>query len=435
MQTTPLPLPPVFLQVQATDDLTFDLAQARVNFWETETAKQWFHDCGYTLYVRPQPVSEGYFESYTLPATSCLATSFEEDLYPFAYHSEHRADYVPIGDWADDDVQLHASDVTGRILYGQDVSGRHVTFKLARTDSDEIRISRLWKEQTLEVMRANCILPVLDILPVDDTFSFIVMPRWGDHNGTGSCRTYHDASRVIHSFLKALVFLHRHRVIHRDIRFANSLVNQFGHDRSQCVTRHRLRRKNFDRLEHAIMDFNYSILAPPTSDVRSYRLPYQMSFVGTFPQPDDVHQGEFEYNPFAFDVATMGIHLCHAFQHLSQKIRILAPLLDRMTTRNLAKRCTAEEALAFFEELTSAHPVTREKILFEHYERSRQVYYDYDKWDGLPADFVAKWSEYREPPVPRWVLILRWVRERDRYRLMPRVRWLFFQLRRLTFGV
>ncbi|KAG5727405.1 hypothetical protein E4T56_gene11967 [Termitomyces sp. T112] len=80
-------------------------------------------------------------------------------------------------------------------------------------------------------------------------------------------------------------------------------------------------------------------------------MPSYVSF-NTLPDqvPADTSQGEFDFNPFAFDVGMLGVLFCHEFQYLTWTAPMLAPLLDRMTTRYIERRFKASEALQFFEE-------------------------------------------------------------------------------------
>jgi hypothetical protein len=48
--------------------------------------------------------------------------------------------------------------------------------KLVLHGTDELRIYEFLQKQPLSVMQGNCILPVLDILPIEG-HSFVVMPR------------------------------------------------------------------------------------------------------------------------------------------------------------------------------------------------------------------------------------------------------------------
>jgi hypothetical protein len=53
----------------------------------------------------------------------------------------------------------------------------HVAIKLIVTDSEEHRILKFLQSQGMEVLRENCLIPILEILP-NGPFSFVVMPRW-----------------------------------------------------------------------------------------------------------------------------------------------------------------------------------------------------------------------------------------------------------------
>ncbi|PBK65557.1 hypothetical protein ARMSODRAFT_851426, partial [Armillaria solidipes] len=78
---------------------------------------------------------------------------------------------------------------------------------------------------------------------------------------------------------------------------------------------------------------------------------------------------------------------------------MLAPLLDKMVTRTISNRFTASEALQFFEDLLPDTLVPSD-ALTEHYEQC-------DRWKDLLAEFIQRWSAYREPPVPRTTMWLR----------------------------
>ncbi|KAG6867074.1 hypothetical protein C0993_007052 [Termitomyces sp. T159_Od127] len=125
------------------------------------------------------------------------------------------------------------------------------------------------------------------------------------------------------------------------------------------------------------------------------------------PCEGDTMQGEFDFNPFAFDVGMLGVMFCREFQHLTHTVPMLAPLFDRMTTRDIIRRFKASEALQFFEE--QVVPLTPERVLsFGAESNHRYVTYDYyDRWKHLDPDFVEKWAAYREPPVPYHIRFLR----------------------------
>ncbi|KAG6873653.1 hypothetical protein C0995_012585 [Termitomyces sp. Mi166 len=127
--------------------------------------------------------------------------------------------------------------------------------------------------------------------------------------------------------------------------------------------------------------------------------------------PGDTLQGELDFNPFAFDVGMLGVMFCQEFQasrsRITHMVPMLAPLFDRMTTRNIARRFKASEALQFFEE--QVIPLTPKHVLSLATEpRGKYGAYDYyDRWKYLDPDFVEKWAAYREPPVPLHIRYLR----------------------------
>lgn len=92
---------------------------------------------------------------------------------------------------------------------------------------------------------------------------------------------------------------------------------------------------------YALFDFDISIMFSPNSSAEQRRLPYWDSWDGgSFDGPYDTAQGELDYDPFAFDVATLGICLALEFQvcfsmsnHYWFLIRLAATYGDRSDAR------------------------------------------------------------------------------------------------------
>jgi hypothetical protein len=100
----------------------------------------------------------------------------------------------------------------------------------------------------------------------------------------------------------------------QDIKIDNVLVNHFGADSSLANNEVRSELRSDGKLIYALFDFDISIMAPPDAKKGEYRLPYHMSWWGSFNQPMDTAQGEFDYDPFAFDVGMLGSEFCQVYQ-------------------------------------------------------------------------------------------------------------------------
>lgn len=66
------------------------------------------------------------------------------------------------------------------------------------------------------------------------------------------------------------------------------------------------------RLLYAIIDFDFAVVISPERK-RCFRRPYH-ELCGTRSPIKDTHTGEFDFDPFIFDVGVMGALLCADFQ-------------------------------------------------------------------------------------------------------------------------
>ncbi|KIM35890.1 hypothetical protein M413DRAFT_449518 [Hebeloma cylindrosporum] len=388
--------------------------QERWTFWESETTLRYFIDHGYTLYKRI--MFDGWATSNSVPRLPF--EDFSEGPYPYAFYDTQmeRPTTKP----------LRADDHSGAILYAQDSQNRHVAIKLVRDGTDELRILRFLSEQNLETLKENCVIPVLDIFPADG-FWFAVMPRWGNHIDFPPRQTMRDYLQIMHSMLKAVTFLHHHNILHKDIKMENLVVDHFADTDSLGLNEVRRRLRNEGKLSYAMIDFDWSMMVAPESKGRC-RFPYHMSWWGSGFSPHDTRQGEFDYDPFAFDVGMLGVVFCVHYQQHSKRLPMLAPLLDWMTTRDIERRPSAAQALEFFEQLRSE--LTDDQLDMEDVYAGAEfeLYDEFDRWKDIPDDFATKWASYREPPVPRLTKFLRWICEpRWMWTIVPWVRWTFFQ--------
>jgi hypothetical protein len=101
---------------------------------------------------------------------------------------------------------------------------------------------------------------------------------------------------------------------------------------------------------------------------------------------------------------------------------MFAPLMDRMTTRDIIRRFTASQALEF-QSFTSE--LTQEQLHFPPpaEDRSNLTYENYDHWTGLPDTFIKEWGHFREPKLTFQVRLLRRICDYEwGYKLVQRVR-------------
>lgn len=62
-------------------------------------------------------------------------------------------------------------------------------------------------------------------------------------------------------------------------------------------------------LRYALYDYDFSVMLPPEANRKEFRLPHERSW-GTFNLSNDTAGGEYDYDPFAFDVGALGVNLC-----------------------------------------------------------------------------------------------------------------------------
>ncbi|KAF9484827.1 hypothetical protein BDN70DRAFT_849126 [Pholiota conissans] len=381
--------PPDWLRDMDRDDYFFldpdsDLEEARA-WWED--LGPWFQDRGYILYDKVYTDRELDMYAETPKLVFSGATTF-----PYAHIGGD-------GHCTDAECSLRTRASYPRLVFAQDSQSRHVCIRVIKPEpSDEYKIlsflneqSKLWTEENFP-----CIVPVLEILNNGKNY-FAVSPRWdgGMEDQLPWFNTNGEVLDLIQCMLTALCYLHSNKIFHRDIHDGNILTNHFGcanmPHRYSSLQRQELRAKG--QLVYALTDFNYSLMLPVDTDLRSCRLPIAESYPGVIEKPYGVVHGEVYFNPFAYDVACLGITLSYQFQHLCSSLPILAPLLSGMLTSNTIERFTAQEALAFFDdnrpkiwEYESLSPPQREYI---------EDWQAYDRWTNVPPHLLKIWSRYR----------------------------------------
>ncbi|KDR82382.1 hypothetical protein GALMADRAFT_57318, partial [Galerina marginata CBS 339.88] len=373
----------------------------RISFWDSPDTVQFFQEHGYTLYKRIG--KDDYLSPSTEPALPFQ--DFAEGVYPYSYYDAQCLDSDP--------TPLRASEPRAMVAFGQDSLNRHVAIKPVRDGTDEYRIMRFLSQQRLETLKDNCVVPVLNLLPVEG-FWFAVMPRWGNSPQNPHPKIVQDVLGFIHGMLKVrgIAFLHEHNISHGDIHEGNFLINHFCDVTFQRSSRTRQDLRSRKSLSYCVFDFDFAVMLSPDEDRGNFRLPCERSY-GTFARIKDTYQGELDYNPFVFDVGNVGVTFCRLYQHLTKEIPLLAPLLDKMTARDLDRRFTASEALRFFEDMTSQLSQSELEVQTPQRERGEQLSYDlYDRWSRVPADFARKWEIYKEPPLPWTTKVLCWLCER-----------------------
>ncbi|KAH6918532.1 hypothetical protein BKA70DRAFT_19754 [Coprinopsis sp. MPI-PUGE-AT-0042] len=283
----------------------------RHQFWDSHEALVWFKSRGYTLYERLNKDPDGW------PGLSRSSPRVHENTglvsspYPFSFHDGQKL--------LDVDSSRDVTEFSGGIGFAQDQSGRHVAIKIVARNTEELKILDWLKGQPLEVLKENCIIPVLDILETS-THCFAVMPRWGPGPWLPGPTLVYEVVSIIKSLLKALAFLHCNGILHRDISDTNMLLNHFSshNDCEGSLSRFILRHEK--KALYAIFDFDISIMLPEGVDRSRYRLPWHMAAHWGSYFIEDVSQGELVYDPFAWDVGVMGSLICMRYQHLATRL-------------------------------------------------------------------------------------------------------------------
>ncbi|KAH7887245.1 hypothetical protein F5I97DRAFT_1828376 [Phlebopus sp. FC_14] len=288
---------------------------------------------------------------------------------------------------------------------------RHVALKMTKHGSAEYETyRRLSQEKSLytsDPAEFGCVMPPLDFIDLGCGWWFVVMPRWG----RTVFRPWFGSIREVLHFMQSCLkpnsvpnlssgSLHPSQAFH--------YISQ-GDDFTDDYFRPSLRKAG--RLSYALIDFDWSYVLPLDSKASETRLPAHESYIWFCSVANDTAQGELDYEPFAFDVGSLGMFFCEEFQHLSKMVPMFAPFLDRMITRNVPTRFAAPEALSFFNDhvLPSVPPSTLDDHPPPKDEYEFRTPEIYDRWVGLDPDFVKTWEAYRLPPLKWWTKVLRWI--------------------------
>lgn len=373
-------------------DLFEKSASSLREWWLSTRVRQWFEDKGYFLYY--PLVVKGASSDFLVPSMDFDQVGLScDEPFPYAYTSGPRAK----GDYLFGAPNTHH----GRVFYAQDSEARHVFIRAFKIGSPQLNIYKFLNGKQNQSGFFDGIIPILEFLELDE-YCFVVMPRWG-RASSWEC-TLRSNLTFIHFLLKGLAFLHENNIVHRNLDIDKIAANHIINPKLPAMNEARRDLQHAGKLVPALIDFDLAIQFSPDSSPSSRLLPRRMA--QRISVQRDLSQGEYRYDPFAYDVEAMGYMLCAQFQHLTPDLPMLAPLLDRMITRDKQKRFTASEAFRFFQDMAARPDVARGHDMDVRLDdlvgftpANREHYEDYDRWEGLPESFVDAYGpEYRELP-------------------------------------
>ncbi|KAM5542863.1 hypothetical protein V8D89_003247 [Ganoderma adspersum] len=301
-----------------------------------------------------------------------------------------------------------------QIACGQDLDGRDIILKLVDNGSVEHRIYQtLLQHKSLfaDLRTFPGVLPPITIIDTPHKYSVVTMPLWGTNLYIKDMQDVRQVLTFIRCLLEGLSFLHANRIVHRDIFDSNIIVSCYRPDRDHEKFRDDLRElRRGDDVRYAFMDYDQSIQLPLDVSLKDYRCPSTEAWMGSdLYKPLDVWLGETQYNPFAFDVGTLGNLFRVYFWEAVPIVPALAPLFDGMTTHVVSRRFTAQEALDFFKSHVESPPQdvldTPVTLQVDYETMIKPELY----WSKLAPVVQAHWSQFREPPLPRWWHLLNWL--------------------------
>ncbi|CAK5280439.1 unnamed protein product [Mycena citricolor] len=279
----------------------------RIAFWDGPI-RVFLRKHGYVLYnMRAFP--EYDLDSVIYPALETPDQLPDDDRYAFV-----DADYPEreISEHGEDDLYAslcsapYTREFRGRAAFAQSEArpDRHFAIKLVRAESVEIHTIKLIYEASKEKL-VRGLIPVIEIIPFRGHW-LVVMPRWGEEVFLPFPTVAGPVYDLIEDLLEGLSFLHSHNIVHRDHSSRNIVVNHipiltYDDVREFPETRQTLR--NAGALRHAIFDFDVALVFPDRS---SARLPWMEFYLGARKRTHDVRQGEYDFDPFAADMAILG---------------------------------------------------------------------------------------------------------------------------------
>ncbi|KAI0630172.1 hypothetical protein C8Q77DRAFT_1136768 [Trametes polyzona] len=352
--------------------------------------KDWLATRGCALTLDVIPTSHGPMIHWRIPPASAPA------LLPYAHRALGKA---PTG--------TYDSSPIASIGWAQDGARRDIALKVIARESEEYRVYQTLLNPADPRPNAQCVgvLRPLAILDTSRSFSFVVMPRWGIIPTPSYLRTVGEVMQFMRCTSQDLQLLHENRIVHRDLKISNILINYFNPASVNVVDRKRsiqdfLGSTKTEDVQYCLFDFDISGAFPHDVLVKTYRTDSEWALYGTpFLHPPDARLGEYDYNPFAFDVGCLGNFYTSLLRSVVPLVPLLAPLFDKMTTWVVDERFTACEAAQFIEDILAELPkdVLETTIDWE----SEYDHADVDAyWTHMPPDFRARWVHYKTPQPP-----------------------------------
>ncbi|KAI0824639.1 hypothetical protein BC628DRAFT_1321878, partial [Trametes gibbosa] len=121
--------------------------------------------------------------------------------------------------------------------------------------------------------------------------------------------------------------------------------------------------------------------------------------------PLDTSCGEYDYNPFTYNVAWLGNLYKINLSSMVSAMPLPAPLFDKITTHTVAEWFTAAEAADFIEVAIVSVPEAALATLVS--ARAEWECFEYPNiyWTRTTSVFCDHWAHFRAPKLP-WISVL-----------------------------
>ncbi|TFK22807.1 other/AgaK1 protein kinase [Coprinopsis marcescibilis] len=268
---------------------------------------------------------------------------------------------------AEDYLSFWKTDFNDALTVADD---RHVVLKRINEHEhpNEVEILRYLNREEISADPRNHCTPLLAVLqaPEDEGYKIIVMPilRQYDRPEFDSLGEVVD---FIRQLLEGFIFLHEHRVAHRDVRVDNIMMDpsSFGFERfhfcrpEKTFDYKRRVEAQFTRTErqpkYLLIDFGFSTQYRPEE-----MPPSELPMAATDLSLPELENHDKPCNPFPVDVYYVGNMLRMDFidgdpqdreRKGMRRCEFLRPLVDAMIKRNPEDRVTMIEAAEVFEKI------------------------------------------------------------------------------------